>query len=79
MRGMTPATIPFDPGRNTQEIVAKRLDELSVETHRLERVLRQKMIALAELKQSLLQKAFSGELTAGKAPSDAIRKAEEVA
>jgi len=42
-----------------------RLDELRAETQRLESLYRRKLAALAELKQSLLQKAFAGELTAG--------------
>ena len=40
------------------------LDDLSTETQRLETIYQQKLAALAELKQSLLQKAFAGELTA---------------
>ena len=39
----------------------------------------QKRTALAELKQALLQKAFSGELTANKADPDSILKEESVA
>jgi type I restriction enzyme S subunit len=37
---------------------------LSTETQRLEAIYRQKLAALNELKQSILQKAFTGELTA---------------
>ena len=39
-------------------------DELAAETQRLETIYRQKLAALNELKQSILQKAFTGELTA---------------
>jgi type I restriction enzyme S subunit len=46
---------------------------------RLESIYQQKLIALAELKQSLLQKAFSGELPGGKEASTATLKEEEVA
>ncbi|WP_228043669.1 restriction endonuclease subunit S [Dolichospermum sp. LEGE 00246] len=35
-------------------------------TQRLENIYRQKIAALKELKQSILQKAFTGELTADK-------------
>jgi type I restriction enzyme, S subunit len=49
---------------NQQLTAVQGLDELSNETERLESIYRQKLSALAELKQSLLQKAFSGELTA---------------
>ena len=46
-----------------------QFDELRYETQRLEAIYRQKLAALTELKQSILQKAFTGELTADqKAP-----------
>lgn len=54
------------------------LNEINAETHRLESIYQQKLTALAELKQSLLQKAFSGELTADKEASGATLKEEEV-
>jgi type I restriction enzyme S subunit len=44
--------------------------EFSSETERLESICSQKLAALAELKQSLLQKAFSGELTAERAEKE---------
>jgi type I restriction enzyme S subunit len=40
---------------------------LREEHQRLESIYQQKLTALTELKQSLLQKAFSGELTADSA------------
>jgi type I restriction enzyme, S subunit len=40
------------------------LDTLAAETKRLEAIYQQKLASLAELKQSILQKAFAGELTA---------------
>lgn len=40
------------------------MDAFSTETQRLEAIYQQKLAALNELKQSILQKAFSGELTA---------------
>jgi len=57
-----------------KEVVAV-LDDLSVDTQYLQSIYQQKLTALNELKQSLLQKAFSGELTA----TDAAAKAEAVA
>ncbi|MFM6040584.1 MAG: restriction endonuclease subunit S, partial [Sphaerospermopsis kisseleviana] len=57
--------IPVPPISKQQEIVTK-LDTLSTETQRLETIYRQKIAALKELKQSILQKAFAGELTADK-------------
>ena len=54
---------PF-PDVKTQKIIACQLEELSFETQRLEAIYRQKIAALNELKQSILQKAFTGELTA---------------
>jgi len=46
------------------------LDALQAETQHLETIYQQKLTALAELKQSILQKAFSGELTAETAPQE---------
>ncbi len=53
--------IPFPPLVEQQVIVAK-LDELSVETQRLEALYQRKITLLDELKKSLLQQAFAGEL-----------------
>jgi type I restriction enzyme S subunit len=47
----------------SQKRIVQKLDELSKETQRLESLYRQKLAAIAELKQSILQKAFSGQLT----------------
>ena len=55
--------VPFPTQIQQQQIVAK-LDELRSETQRLESIYRQKLAALNELKQTILQKAFTGELTA---------------
>ncbi len=56
-------SVPVPPFKK-QEAIATALDELSGETLRLESLFLQKFSALTELKQSILQKAFSGELTA---------------
>ena len=47
-----------------QKAIVANIDELAVETQRLESIYRKKIAALNELKQSILQKAFTGELTA---------------
>jgi type I restriction enzyme S subunit len=54
-------SFPYPPLANQKAIVQK-LDALSAETRRLEAVYQRKLAALAELKQSLLQRAFAGEL-----------------
>jgi type I restriction enzyme, S subunit len=54
---------PF-PSIDQQRIIVEHLNQLASETQRLEAIYRQKLAALTELKQSILQKAFTGELTA---------------
>jgi type I restriction enzyme S subunit len=53
--------LPFPPLAEQRAIV-KRLDELAEETKRLEEIYAQKSATVAELKKSILQKAFEGEL-----------------
>ncbi len=53
--------IGFPPLPEQQSIVAK-LDALSAETQKLEAIYRQKLADLDELKKSVLEKAFSGDL-----------------
>lgn len=55
--------IPLPPLAEQKRIVEK-LNILFIQTQRLESIYRQKIAALKELKQSILQKAFTGELTA---------------
>ncbi|GCL35358.1 restriction modification system DNA specificity domain protein [Sphaerospermopsis reniformis] len=52
------------PSISDQINIAQKIDELFTETQRLENIYLQKIAALKELKQSILQKAFAGELTA---------------
>ncbi|HEX19805.1 MAG TPA: restriction endonuclease subunit S [Acidiferrobacteraceae bacterium] len=53
------------PGKiSEQEKISVGLNTLKLESERLEIIYQQKLTALAELKQSILQKAFAGELTA---------------
>ena len=60
-RAVKELLIPVPLLKTQAEIVAK-LDALSEETKRLEAIYQRKLDALAELKQSLLQRAFAGEL-----------------
>ncbi|MBS9402996.1 restriction endonuclease subunit S [Halomonas sp. TRM85114] len=55
------------PPIKQQKKIVNILDNLLSDLNRLESIYQQKLAALAELKQSLLQKAFSGELTAREA------------
>ena len=52
------------PPLSEQTEIATKLDGLSSETNRLETIFQRKLDALAELRQSLLHKAFAGELSA---------------
>lgn len=45
-----------------QKVIVQKLDALNTETKKLETIYQQKLIDLEELKKSILQKAFSGEL-----------------
>jgi type I restriction enzyme, S subunit len=56
-----PVQIPSST--DEQDAIIQRLDGLSFQTQRLESLYRRKLAALSELKQSILQKAFAGELT----------------
>lgn len=67
----------FPSSIELQKKYAEQFDNLAMESTRLESIYQKKLASLAELKQSLLQKAFSGELTASAATSDTI--AEEAA
>ena len=62
--------VPFPPMEIQAEVVAK-LDDLSGSKGRLIDICQLKIAALTELKQSLLQKTFSGELTADKIENEA--------
>ena len=54
--------IPY-PDKATRENIVKKAGVLKDQSRSLENVYQQKLTALSELKQSLLNKAFSGELT----------------
>jgi len=70
---------PLPQSLEAQQEIVYALDSLSTEVRRAENIFRQKLDALGELKQSILKKAFSGELTASKDASSAIGKTEDVA
>lgn len=55
--------IPFPKSKDQQQQIVKKLNNLSTETKKLEVIYTQKIDDLEELKKSVLQKAFSGELT----------------
>lgn len=50
------------PSLNEQQTIVRQLDALRAETKRLEAIYQQKLLNLEELKKSILQKAFAGEL-----------------
>jgi type I restriction enzyme S subunit len=54
--------IPFPKSIEEQQTIVRQLDALRVETQKLETIYQQKLLNLEELKKSVLQKAFSGEL-----------------
>ncbi len=50
------------PSLSEQQAIVAKLNELSTETKKLETIYQQKLIALNELKKSILNQAFSGQL-----------------
>lgn len=59
--------IPFPKSKSEQQIIVRQLDALRAETLKLEAVYQKKIDDLEELKKSILQKAFAGELKTEKA------------
>jgi len=55
-------TISYPTPEKEQHSIVSKLDALSAETKKLEALYRQKLNDLDELKKSVLQKAFNGEL-----------------
>ncbi len=55
--------VPFPKSIETQKKIVQQLDALQAETKKLEAIYQQKISNLEELKKSVLQKAFNGELT----------------
>jgi type I restriction enzyme S subunit len=58
---ITDSQVPFIPLKEQQTIV-RQLDALRAETQKLEAIYQKKLDDLEELKKSILQKAFAGEL-----------------
>lgn len=56
----------FPKSKTEQQTIVRQLDALRAETQKLEAVYQQKIADLEELKKSILQKAFAGELTESK-------------
>ena len=54
------------PAIEVQKNIVSKLDMFNEQAEHLETIYQQKLTALTELKQSILQKAFAGELTRGK-------------
>ncbi len=59
--------IPFPKSKEDQQTIVRQLDALRAETQKLEAVYQKKLADLEELKKSMLQKAFAGELRTAKA------------
>lgn len=51
------------PPLSEQKIIVKQLEELNIQSKKLEELYVSKLLSLEELKKSILQKAFAGELT----------------
>jgi type I restriction enzyme S subunit len=60
-------TISFPKSKTEQQTIVRQLDALRAETQKLEAIYQQKLLNLEELKKSVLQKAFAGELKTEKA------------
>ena len=54
--------ISFPTSPESQQTIVQKLEALSIETKKLEVIYQKKINDLEELKKSVLQKAFSGEL-----------------
>lgn len=63
LRDLRDYYLTFPQSLNEQRDVARKLDRLTTDTQHLEALYRRKLDILEELKKSLLQKAFTGELT----------------
>jgi len=66
--------VPFPP-LNDRKRAVTNLDELAMQAERLQRAYEARIAAFGELKQSILQRAFTGELTSP--PTRAIEEAAE--
>lgn len=71
LKSMRQFKVPIPPLEQQTQIVEK-LDKLRAETQKLEAIYKQKIEDLEELKKSILQKAFAGQLFAGELKTDDI-------
>ena len=55
-------TIKFPMNKKEQFKIISRIDAISAQTQQLESIYRRKIADLEEMRKSVLQKAFSGEL-----------------
>ncbi len=78
IRDVRKISIAFPTKIEEQQLLLENLGLVEEKTQRLEAIYQQKLTALNELKQSILQKAFTGELTAD-ATSQAEKVKEEIA
>jgi type I restriction enzyme, S subunit len=60
----------YVPSLKEQQAIVQKLDALSTETKKLEAIYQQKINDLEELKKSVLQKAFSGQLSESRILTD---------
>ena len=56
-------TLSYPKSKTEQQTIVRKLDALRAETQKLEAIYQKKIEDLEELKKSILQKGFSGELT----------------
>jgi len=75
MKDIRELSISDLPPIQAQTACVKELEQVKSQANRLETIYRQKLAALNELKQAILQKAFTGELTADTA-NQATKTAE---
>jgi len=60
------------PSLKEQQALVRQLDALRAKTQKLEAIYQQKRLNLKELKKSILQKAFAGELTSSVSASNSV-------
>ena len=58
--------IPFPNSLKEQQVIVQNINALSTKCKKLESIYQQKLKDLEELKKSILQMAFNGELTSTK-------------
>jgi Type I restriction modification DNA specificity domain len=71
---LTSIKIVFPKSLEEQKDILKKIDAVSTETKKLETIYQQKINDLDELKKSVLQKAFAGELTASLSSEKSVTK-----